>query len=190
MLYCSQRSELRGRCRLRLNGSLYSWKNCFLGTADFSSQSVQGRNVSVQADPQQYKDGHITPEQLQSAYSTALSAALDCSNETHYTCLELLLESLKRAEDPIIAQTLRKTRIAVTPHIPHDDLRGYLDDLAWCILDTKSHTSERKDLVEMAFKMVLEGLPDENRRIGMGWWLRWKPQFQDHSSMNSPRAKL
>lgn len=97
---------------------------------------------------------------------------------------------MEQDNEPTAAQALRQARIAITPHITFDNLSAYLDDLAWCILDTKSLTSERDEVVEAAFRMVIEGLPDESRRIGMDWWLEWKPRFKFEQTVNNVRSKL
>jgi hypothetical protein len=119
-----------------------------------------------------------------------MSAAVNSPAESHVRCLDLLLTDVKQTTDPATAQNLRKTSIAITPHILHDSLRAYLDDLAWSILDVGAETTERAVLVEAAFRMVLEGLSDENRRIGMDWWLRWKPRFVETGGLHGVSAKL
>jgi hypothetical protein len=62
------------------------------------------------------------------------------------------------------------TRIATAQYIPVDKLRFYLDRLADDIADTPAG-DERLELAANAFGMVVRELGDEQKRIGIDWWL-------------------
>jgi hypothetical protein len=42
--------------------------------------------------------------------------------------------------------------------------------------------------------MVIKGLPDESRRVGMDWWMEWKDRLEGShkrdSRINGLRARL
>ena len=112
----------------------------------------------------------------------------------HHTlspCIKLLLESIHRTDTCTpFAQSLRLTRISVAPCLPFDELDGYLERLAWNILDTPAYSADRTELVNAAFEMVVKDLPDEGKRTGIEWWLRWQRALAGRSEADPMQAKL
>mgnify|MGYP007001964251 CR=1 FL=1 len=106
-------------------------------------------------------------------------------------CVQLLKDQhLQTSGDSARTQTLRLARLAITPHVCLSGLAAYLDDLAWCILETQVDTEQRNELVEATFGMVIKGLPDAARRDGMEWWLKWRDAFEGKAEQGIDRAKL
>jgi hypothetical protein len=131
----------------------------------------------------------ITADQLRAAYPIVCNGAGHVDYHALSSCVELMLNDIHRTDTASpFAQTLRLTRIAVTPSIPFDELDDYLERLAWNILDTPVHSVERSELVDAAFEMVVKDLPDEGKRTGMEWWLRWQRAMSGHNDQVS--AKL
>ena len=114
-------------------------------------------------------------------------ASAHCGDTVIHNCINLVLDRLSSVKEPGKAQALRALRIELASYVPFPDLAQYLDDLAWCILDSESGTRYRSSLAEAAYHMVIQGLPDESRRMGMEWWLKWKDAFEDK---DKERAKL
>jgi hypothetical protein len=84
------------------------------------------------------------------------------------------------------------TRIATAQYIPVDKLRFYLDRLADDIADTPAG-DERLELAANAFGMVVRELGDEQKRIGIDWWLERKAQIEGKERpgpIKNMRAKL
>lgn len=83
------------------------------------------------------------------------------------------------------------TRIATARYIPNCQLRSYLDKLADEIADTPAG-DERLELAAGAFGMVVRELGDQQKRIGIDWWLERKRQIEgkDPLPATQVRAKL
>lgn len=92
--------------------------------------------------------------------------------------------------DHSIDHTIRMTKIAIAPHIPQEEIRDHLEHLAVEIHSTAPHSVERAEAVNATFKMVVEGLPDNMRKEGMGWWYDWRERLVSPSQDSLPRARL
>jgi len=109
---------------------------------------------------------------------------------------ELALDCINHLESTIIDHKHKHTtilaRISVAQYVPATKLRPYLDRLADDIADTPAG-DERLELAANAFGMVVRELGDQQRRIGIDWWLQRKAQIEgkDRSIPNHPiKAKL
>ena len=83
-------------------------------------------------------------------------------------------------------------KIAMAQYIPLDKLKSYLDKLADDIAET-SAGDERLELAASAFSMVVRELGDQQKRIGIDWWLDRKGQIEGKErslSVQGVRAKL
>ena len=83
-------------------------------------------------------------------------------------------------------------RISIAQYVPTTKLRPYLDRLADDIVNTPAG-DERLELAANAFGMVVRELGDQQKRIGIDWWLERKAQIEgrDRSMPTHPiRAKL
>ena len=81
--------------------------------------------------------------------------------------------------------------MAVAPSISGRDLRDYLNTLATCIMETDESSPQRLELAALAFKTVIEDLPDESKRLGIDWWLEWRDRFEGRVVRGGvPRARL
>jgi hypothetical protein len=83
-------------------------------------------------------------------------------------------------------------RISTVQYVPTTKLRPFLDRLADDIADTPAG-DERLELAANAFGMVVRELGDQQKRIGIDWWLERKAQIEgkDRSMPTHPiRAKL
>lgn len=83
-------------------------------------------------------------------------------------------------------------RISVAQYVSTTKLPAYLDRLANDIADTPAGDG-RLELAANAFGMVVRELGDQQKRIGIDWWLQRKAQIEgkDRSIPDHPiRAKL
>jgi len=83
-------------------------------------------------------------------------------------------------------------RRSIAQYVPTTRLRAYLDRLADDIANTPAG-DERLELAANAFGMVVRELGDQQKRIGIDWWLERKAQIEgkDRSMPTHPvRAKL
>lgn len=86
---------------------------------------------------------------------------------------------------------LQSIRVSITPYILNQDLPAYLADLAQTIVVTDANTSQRLELAALAFKTVVEDLPDEAKTLGIEWWLEWRDRFEGRTEAASAlRSRL
>ena len=83
-------------------------------------------------------------------------------------------------------------RISIAQYVPATKLRPYLDRLADDIANTPAG-DERLELAANAFGMVVRELGDQQKRIGIDWWLERKAQIEGKERplpIHPIRAKL
>ena len=140
------------------------------------------RSDCTQLTTQQMLRGDISGEQLQDGFvSLAASASRRSPSHVRY-----LLDLLNVPSVEHHRETLDLTRIAMTPNVSLSSLQSHLDRLTSIIMSTSG--SEQAELARAAFKMIAEGLGDEARKVGMQWWLDWRPRFGYRAA--DLRAKL
>jgi hypothetical protein len=82
------------------------------------------------------------------------------------------------------------TRLSISGHVPAPLLRNHLDRIASDIQQIPQGSTRRHELAAAAFNMVLEDLGDDQRRIGMEWWLEKRDAFGGRGGEDIVRAKL
>ena len=77
------------------------------------------------------------------------------------------------------------------PFIPHSALPAYLDDLVRRITELDTNLPQRQELSALAFKVVVEDLPDVSKRLGIEWWLEWRDRFEGRIGLSTElKARL
>ncbi|WWC95389.1 hypothetical protein V866_002251 [Kwoniella sp. B9012] len=118
----------------------------------------------------QYSQKHISSQQFRQAFPLIVESASKRSPTFTTLCLTSLL-TLTPSSD------ISHIRMAITPYIDAARLPAYLDDLATVIMSTDNNSEERMDLTRNAFEMVVKDLSDENKHIGIDWWIKWRDRF-------------
>jgi hypothetical protein len=81
-------------------------------------------------------------------------------------------------DDPF-KHTSRMGSILSSPYIPSQALSSHLNEVAEAIMEVPANNPHRLELASAAFKMVIQGLPDECKVVGMEWWYAWKDKIED-----------
>ncbi|ODO06922.1 hypothetical protein I350_04283 [Cryptococcus amylolentus CBS 6273] len=113
------------------------------------------------------KSGDITPDQLKQALPLITSYAARRDHASVSLCLQAL-SSLP----PSPATRLIQIRLA--PHIPSFSLPAYLQNLGEMMRGVDESSYERMELMGEAFQMISRDLRDEDKRLGVEWWMSWK----------------
>jgi hypothetical protein len=139
--------------------------------------------------PQQLAKGQLTADQFRPSYCQAVELASKVDTSLVLDCID---ELNAPEADPSCNHTLLLTRISTAQCIPISRLRGYLDRLATDIAYTPGGEG-RLELAASAFGMVVRDLGDEQKRIGIEWWMRRKAEIEGNvgAELARPaRAKL
>lgn len=134
--------------------------------------------------------GDISVDQFRSSYVVTVDLASKVSDDLALSCineLDRFAESAREHE-----HILMLTRISTAQSVPIIKLRPYLDELAIDIAKTPAG-DKRLELAASAFGMVLRELGDEQKKIGIDWWLERKGQIEGKDlakPMRPIRAKL
>lgn len=91
--------------------------------------------------------------------------------------LVVIRKTLNRG-DPF-EHTSRMGSILSSPYIPRPALLSHLNEVAEAIMEVPVDNPHRLELASAAFKMVIQGLPDESKVVGMEWWYAWKDKIED-----------
>ncbi|WWD04163.1 hypothetical protein V865_002229 [Kwoniella europaea PYCC6329] len=118
----------------------------------------------------QYSQKHISSEQFRQAFPLIVESASKRSSTSTTLCLSSLLTLTPDSD-------IRHIRVAITPYIDAAHLPAYLDDLAKVIMSTDNNSEERMDLTRNAFEIVVKDLSDENKHVGIEWWIKWRDEF-------------
>jgi hypothetical protein len=100
--------------------------------------------------------------------------ASKCNDELAPDCINHLETTIANPEHK---HTAMLTRISIAQYVPATKLRPYLDRLADDIAATPAG-DERLELAANAFGMVVRELGDQQKRIGIDWWLERKAQIE------------
>jgi len=97
------------------------------------------------------------------------------SDELTLGCINQLGESAESAREH--KHIFMLTRISTAQFVPIANLRSYLDELAVGIANTPAG-DKRLELAANAFGMVVRELGDEQKKVGIDWWLERKGQIE------------
>nr|XP_019009159.1 uncharacterized protein I206_05805 [Kwoniella pini CBS 10737]OCF47940.1 hypothetical protein I206_05805 [Kwoniella pini CBS 10737] len=118
----------------------------------------------------QYTHKEITSDQFRQAFLILVETSSKRSSASVQLCISYLLALPTDKE-------IRRIRVDITPYINSANLPQYLDNLAQAILSTEKYSEERTDLTKDAFEMVVKGLSDADKQVGIQWWTRWRAEF-------------
>ncbi|WVQ66477.1 uncharacterized protein L199_004658 [Kwoniella botswanensis] len=135
-------------------------------TAFFDALLPNHTNILIK----QYSQKHISSEQFRQAFPLIVESASKRSPTSTALCLSYL-SALTPNPD------IRHIRVAITPFIDSARLPRHLKDLAQMILTTEKNSEERMDLTRNAFEIVVRDLSDENKHVGIEWWIKWRDEF-------------
>ncbi|WWC65678.1 uncharacterized protein I303_108299 [Kwoniella dejecticola CBS 10117] len=113
----------------------------------------------------QYAQNDINSEQFRQAFPILVEASSKRSSQAVQSCMTYL-STLP------VDKEIRHIRIAIAPYAESNKLPAYLEEVAEAILSTEKYSEERMDLTKDAFEMVVKGLSDANKKVGMDWWAR------------------
>jgi hypothetical protein len=137
---------------------------------------------------QQLLSGDITADHFESTYPPTVGLASKVHDDLALSCIDQLETLDVNAEHKHSAML---TRIATAQYITTGKLRSYLDQLADDISDTPAG-DKRLELAAKAFGMVVRELGDQQKKIGIEWWLERKGQIEGKSDLRpyATSAKL
>lgn len=131
------------------------------------------------------RDGSVTTEQLRQAYPHLVRCASRRSAELVHQCINLLNETEFTSAE--YQRAVNAIRVGLIPAVPAPAMAAYLDKIANLILSTPKDSEERLELSSLAFKAVIQEMPDETKQEGIDWWLKHRRLFDNK---DDPTARL
>ena len=119
--------------------------------------------------------GDVSVDQFRSSYVVTVDLASKVSDDLALSCIGQLDKFIESAREH--KHILMLTRISTAQFVPIAKLRSYLDELAIDIAKTPAG-DKRLELAASAFGMVVRELGDEQKKLGIDWWLERKGQIE------------
>lgn len=133
----------------------------------------------------QSRDGSVTAEQLRQAYPQLVNYASRRSPELVQQCITLLNKAEFGSDE--YQRAVHAIRIGLIPAVPTPVMADYLNDITQLILSVPKGSEERLELSSLAFKAVMQEMPDETKQLGIDWWLKHRRLFD---GKDDPTARL